>query len=60
MVLLAGFFTKTKIGRALRAVADDHQAALSVGIPLKTIWTIVWSVAGIVGLAAGILCFHGK
>jgi branched-chain amino acid transport system permease protein len=55
VVVLAGFFTKTKIGRALRAVADDHQAALSVGIPLKTIWTIVWSVAGIVGLAAGIL-----
>ena len=55
VALLAGFFTKTKIGRALRAVADDHQAALSVGIPLKTIWTIVWSVAGIVGLAAGIL-----
>ena len=55
VVILAGFFTKTKIGRALRAVADDHQAALSVGIPLKTIWTIVWSVAGIVGLAAGIL-----
>ena len=55
VIVLAGFFTKTKIGRALRAVADDHQAALSVGIPLKTIWTIVWSVAGIVGLAAGIL-----
>jgi len=55
VAILAGFFTKTKIGRALRAVADDHQAALSVGIPLKTIWTIVWSVAGIVGLAAGIL-----
>jgi branched-chain amino acid transport system permease protein len=52
---LAVFFQRTTIGRALRAVADDHQAALSVGIPLKTIWVIVWSVAGIVGLVAGIL-----
>ncbi|HEV8029136.1 MAG TPA: branched-chain amino acid ABC transporter permease [Stellaceae bacterium] len=52
---LAVFFQKTAIGRALRAVADDHQAALSVGIPLKTIWFIVWSVAGIVGLVAGIM-----
>ena len=42
---LALFFQKTRTGRALRAVADDHQAALSVGIPLKTIWVIVWSVA---------------
>ncbi len=52
---LAVFFHKTPIGRALRAVADDHQAALSVGIPLKTIWIIVWSVAGIVALVAGIM-----
>jgi branched-chain amino acid transport system permease protein len=52
---LAVFFQKTSIGRALRAVADDHQAAQSIGIPLKTIWIIVWSVAGIVGLVAGIL-----
>ncbi len=52
---LAIFFQKTAIGRALRAVADDHQAALSVGIPLKTIWIIVWSVAGFVGLVAGIM-----
>ncbi len=52
---LAVFFQKTRIGRALRAVADDHQAALSVGIPLKTIWAIVWSVAGLVGLVAGIM-----
>jgi branched-chain amino acid transport system permease protein len=52
---LAVFFQKTTVGRALRAVADDHQAALSVGIPLKTIWVIVWSVAGIVGLVAGIM-----
>ncbi len=52
---LAIFFQKTRIGRALRAVADDHQAALSVGISLNTIWVIVWSVAGIVALVAGIM-----
>jgi branched-chain amino acid transport system permease protein len=52
---LALFFQKTAIGRALRAVADDHQAALSVGIPLKTIWITVWSVAGIVALVTGIM-----
>ncbi len=55
VAILAIFFQKTRIGRALRAVADDHQAALSVGIPLKTIWAIVWSVAGLVGLVAGIM-----
>ncbi len=55
VAVLAIFFHKTPIGRALRAVADDHQAALSVGIPLKTIWVIVWSVAGIVALVAGIM-----
>jgi len=55
VIVLAVFFQKTRIGRALRAVADDHQAALSVGIPLTTIWTIVWSVAGIVGLVAGVM-----
>ena len=55
VVGLAIFFHYTRIGRALRAVADDHQAALSVGIPLKTIWAIVWSVAGIVALVAGIM-----
>ena len=55
VAVLAVFFHKTPIGRALRAVADDHQAALSVGIPLKTIWIIVWSVAGIVALVAGIM-----
>jgi branched-chain amino acid transport system permease protein len=57
-ILVAGlalFFQKTSVGRALRAVADDHQAALSVGIPLKTIWVVVWSVAGIVGLVTGIM-----
>jgi branched-chain amino acid transport system permease protein len=53
--VLAVFFQKTTIGRALRAVADDHQAALSVGIPLKTIWVVVWSVAGIVAMVAGIM-----
>ena len=55
VVVLAIFFQKTRIGRALRAVADDHQAALSVGISLRTIWVIVWSVAGIVALVAGIM-----
>jgi branched-chain amino acid transport system permease protein len=55
VTVLAVFFHYTRIGRALRAVADDHQAALSVGIPLKTIWVIVWSVAGVVGLVAGIM-----
>jgi branched-chain amino acid transport system permease protein len=57
-VLVAGlaiFFHKTPVGRALRAVADDHQAAMSVGIPLKTIWIIVWSVAGAVAMVAGIM-----
>jgi branched-chain amino acid transport system permease protein len=53
--VLAVFFQKTTIGRALRAVADDHQAALAVGIPLKTIWIVVWSVAGIVAMVAGIM-----
>jgi branched-chain amino acid transport system permease protein len=53
VLVLAVFFQKTRIGRALRAVADDHQAAQSVGIPLNQIWVIVWSVAGIVGLFAG-------
>ena len=52
---LALFFKKTRVGRALRAVADDHQAALAVGIPLRHIWVIVWSVAGFVALVAGIL-----
>jgi len=52
---LAVFFNKTRIGRALRAVADDHQAAMSVGISLRNIWIIVWTVAGLVGLVAGIM-----
>jgi branched-chain amino acid transport system permease protein len=49
------FFQKTATGRALRAVADDHQAAQSIGIPLNRIWVIVWCVAGIVALVAGII-----
>jgi branched-chain amino acid transport system permease protein len=55
VTVLAVFFHYTRMGRALRAVADDHQAALAVGIPLKTIWIMVWSVAGVVGLVAGIM-----
>ncbi len=55
VVVLAVFFQRTRIGRALRAVADDHQAALSIGISLRTIWIVVWSVAGIVALVAGIM-----
>jgi branched-chain amino acid transport system permease protein len=53
VVGLSLFFHGTRIGRALRAVADDHQAAQSVGIPLNQIWLIVWSVAGVVALVAG-------
>ena len=52
---LAAFFQYTSTGRALRAVADDHQAAQSIGIPLDRIWVIVWSVAGFVALVAGII-----
>src|SRR3982751_5384160 len=52
---LALLFQKTRIGRALRAVADDHQAALAVGIPLQHIWAIVWAVAGFVALVAGVM-----
>ncbi len=55
VILLALFFQKTKVGRALRAVADDHQAALSLGIPLQHIWAIVWGLAGFVALVAGLL-----
>jgi branched-chain amino acid transport system permease protein len=55
VAVLAFFFQYTPTGRALRAVADDHQAAMSVGISLKVIWAIVWSVAGIVALVAGIM-----
>ncbi len=52
---LSLFFQKTATGRALRAVADDHQAAQSIGIPLNRIWVIVWSVAGVVALVAGMI-----
>jgi branched-chain amino acid transport system permease protein len=55
VTILAIFFQRTRIGRALRAVADDHAAAMSIGIPLKTIWVIVWSVSGVVALVAGVM-----
>jgi branched-chain amino acid transport system permease protein len=55
VAVLTLFFQKTGTGRALRAVADDHQAAQSIGIPLNRIWVIVWSVAGFVALVAGII-----
>ncbi|MCB1973237.1 MAG: branched-chain amino acid ABC transporter permease [Burkholderiaceae bacterium] len=55
VVALSLFFQKTKTGRALRAVADDHQAAQSIGIPLGRIWVIVWCVAGAVALVAGMI-----
>ena len=55
VILLTLFFQKTSTGRALRAVADDHQAAQSIGIPLNRIWVIVWCVAGVVALVAGMI-----
>jgi branched-chain amino acid transport system permease protein len=55
VALLSVFFQKTSTGRALRAVADDHQAAQSIGIPLNRIWVIVWCVAGITALVAGMI-----
>jgi len=55
VALLSIFFQKTSTGRALRAVADDHQAAQSIGIPLNRIWVIVWCVAGVVALVAGMI-----
>ena len=55
VAVLAVFFQRTRIGRALRAVADDHEAALSIGIPLNTIWIVVWSAAGLVAIVAGIM-----
>ena len=55
VVALSLFFQKTSTGRALRAVADDHQAAQSIGIPLNRIWVVVWCVAGIVALVAGMI-----
>ncbi len=55
VTVLAIFFHRTRIGRALRAVADDHEAALSIGIPLRTIWVVVWSASGLVAIAAGVM-----
>tara|TARA_B100000686_G_scaffold101382_1_gene108556 strand:+ start:4054 stop:4947 length:894 start_codon:yes stop_codon:yes gene_type:complete len=55
VLILSLFFRYTVVGRALRAVADDHQAALSVGIPLRTIWIYVWITAGLVALVAGVV-----
>jgi branched-chain amino acid transport system permease protein len=55
VIALSLFFQKTPTGRALRAVADDHQAAQSIGIPLNRVWVIVWSVAGFVALVAGMI-----
>lgn len=55
VLVLSLVFSRTKVGRALRAVADDHQAALAVGIPLQRIWGILWAVAGMVALVAGLL-----
>lgn len=55
VAMLSLFFQKTSTGRALRAVADDHQAAQSIGIPLQRIWVIVWCVAGVVALVAGMI-----
>ena len=55
VALLSVFFQKTSTGRALRAVADDHQAAQSIGIPLNRIWVVVWCVAGVVALVAGMI-----
>jgi len=55
VAVLAVFFSKTRIGRALRAVADSHKAALSVGISLEQIWVIVWFASGLVALVTGIM-----
>ena len=55
IIILSIFFQKTRTGMSLRAVSDDHLAAMSVGIPLSRIWAIVWAVTGIIGLIAGLL-----
>ncbi|MBT4267312.1 MAG: branched-chain amino acid ABC transporter permease [Deltaproteobacteria bacterium] len=55
VTVLAVFFNKTRVGLALRAVADDHQGAMSVGIPLRHVWVAVWIVAGIVAIVAGLM-----
>jgi len=52
---LSVFFQRTKTGMSLRAVSDDHLAAMAVGIPLSRIWAIVWAVTGMIGLVAGLL-----
>ncbi|MFV0358207.1 branched-chain amino acid ABC transporter permease [Tropicimonas sp.] len=54
VVLLLAFLNRTRMGRAIRALGDDHQAALSVGISLQTIWVLVWFIAGIIALVTGI------
>ncbi|WP_411572509.1 branched-chain amino acid ABC transporter permease [Tropicimonas sp. TH_r6] len=54
VVSLLLFLNKTRMGRAIRALGDDHQAALSVGISLQTIWVLVWFIAGIIALVTGI------
>jgi branched-chain amino acid transport system permease protein len=55
VALLSWLFNKTRLGLALRAVADDPLAALAVGIRLQRVWVVVWTVAGFVGLVAGLL-----
>ena len=55
IVVLAFFFQKTKTGLSLRAVSDNHLAAMAVGIPLQTVWAVVWAVTGIIALVAGLL-----
>jgi branched-chain amino acid transport system permease protein len=55
VAVLLAFLTYTKFGRAIRALGDDHQAALSVGISLSLIWVIVWFIAGVIALATGIV-----
>ena len=55
IVVLAFFFQKTKTGLSLRAVSDDHVAAMAVGIPLQTVWAVVWAVTGVIALVAGLL-----
>jgi len=55
IVVLAFFFQKTKTGLSLRAVSDDHMAAMAVGIPLQTVWAVVWAVTGVIALVAGLL-----
>ena len=64
VVVLLGlqyFLSTSRYGRLIRAVADDHEAALSIGIPLNTIWIVVWSAAGLVALAqSGAMPYRGR